>query len=234
MELTDKVAIVTGASKGIGLAIVKALLDKGVKVAGWSRTAPDLKHENFLFHATDVRDIDSVNGAYNATVKDLGEEIHILINNAGLGYATLIEEMPVEEWVQMFETNVNGLFYCSQMVIPKMKELGEGHIVNIASIAGKEGFPQMAGYCGTKFAVRGISQAMYKELRDYGVKVTCISPGSIQTEFFNNIDFIEVNENMMKPDDIAETIVYCLETSTNYHPVEIELRPLMPKGRKTD
>lgn len=233
MEITDKVAIVTGCSKGIGLAAVNALLSKGVKVAGWSRTAPDIKHENFKFHATDVRDIDSVNRSYNATVKDFGESIHILINNAGLGYAALIEEMPVEEWVQMFETNVNGVFYCSQMVIPKMKEMGEGSIINIASIAGKEGTPQLSGYCGTKFAVRGISQAMYKELRDFGIKVTCISPGSVQTEFFNNIEYIQVNENMMKPEDIAESILYCLETSVNYHPIELEVRPLMPKGRKT-
>lgn len=233
MELNHKVAIVTGCSKGIGLATVNVLLDKGVKVSGWSRTAPDIKHENFLFHATDVRDIDSVNAAYNSTVKAFGEAIHILVNNAGLGYAALIEEMPVEEWIQMFETNVHGVFYCSQMVIPKMKEMGVGHIVNIASIAGKEGSPQLAGYCGTKFAVRGISQAMYKELRDYGVKVTCISPGSVQTGFFNNIEYIQVNENMMKQEDIAEAIVYCLETSLNLHPVELELRPLMPKGRKT-
>jgi NADP-dependent 3-hydroxy acid dehydrogenase YdfG len=233
MEILDKVAIVTGCSKGIGLATVNALLEKGCKVAGWSRTAPDLKHENFTFFATDVRDIDSVNRAYNSTVKEFGDIIHILINNAGLGYAAPIEEMPVEEWVKMFETNVNGVFYCSQMVIPKMKELGEGNIINIASIAGKEGTPELAGYCGTKFAVRGISQAMYKELRDYGVKVTCISPGSVQTDFFNNIEMIQVNENMMKPEDVAGSILYCLQTSVNYHPVELEVRPLMPKGRKT-
>ena len=232
MELINQTAIVTGASKGIGLSTVKILLEKGVKVAGWSRTSPDIKHENYRFFATDVKDIDSVNASFNATVKEFGEDINILINNAGIGYAALIEEMPVEEWTEMFEVNVNGLFYCSQMVIPKMKESGKGHIINIASIAGKEGTPQLAGYCGTKFAVRGISQAMYKELREYGVKVTCICPGSVQTNFFDNIDYIEVNENMMKPEDIAQSIIYTLETSANFHPVELEFRPLMPKGRK--
>jgi NADP-dependent 3-hydroxy acid dehydrogenase YdfG len=233
MELSGKTAIVTGCSKGIGFETVKALLKKGVKVAGWSRTAPDLNHDNFIFYAVDVRDIDSVNSAYNATIKDFGDAIHILINNAGLGYVALIEEMPVEEWVQMFETNVNGLFYCSQMVIPKMKEIGEGHIINIGSIAGKDASASLSGYCGTKFAVRGISEAMYKELRDYGIKVTCINPGSVQTHFFDNIEQFSVNENMMKPEDIAGSIIYCLETSTNYHPVDLEVRPLMPKGRKT-
>jgi NADP-dependent 3-hydroxy acid dehydrogenase YdfG len=233
MDLNQKVAIVTGCSKGIGLATVKLLLDKGMKVAGWSRTAPDLKHPGFKFYATDVSDIDSVNAAYNATIKDLGDTVHALINNAGLGFASLMEEMPVEEWEQMFAVNVHGVFYCSQMVIPKMKESGEGHIINIASIAGKEGSPQLAGYCGTKFAVRGISQAMYKELRDYGVKVTCISPGSVQTNFFDSMEIFNVNDNMMKAEDIASSIVYCLETSVNYHPIELEVRPLMPKGRKT-
>jgi short-subunit dehydrogenase len=232
MELINRTAIVTGASKGIGLSTVKILLEKGVKVAGWSRTSPDIKHENYRFYATDVKDIDSVNASFNATVKEFGEDINVLINNAGIGYAALIEEMPVEEWTEMFEVNVNGLFYCSQMVIPKMKELGQGHIINIASIAGKEGIPQLAGYCGTKFAVRGISQAMYKELREYGIKVTCICPGSVQTNFFDNIDYIEVNENMMKSEDIAQSIVYALETSVNFHPVELEFRPLMPKGKK--
>jgi NADP-dependent 3-hydroxy acid dehydrogenase YdfG len=233
MQLSNKVAIVTGCSKGIGFETVKALLEKGVKVAGWSRTAPDLRDDNFRFYAADVRDIDSVNGAYNATVKDFGDTIHVLVNNAGLGFASLIEETPVEEWVQMFETNVNGLFFCSQMVIPKMKEIGEGHIINIGSIAGKDASASLSGYCGTKFAVRGISEAMYKELRDYGVKVTCINPGSVQTHFFDNIEQFSVNENMIKPEDIAGSIIYCLETSTNYHPVELEVRPLMPKGRKT-
>jgi NADP-dependent 3-hydroxy acid dehydrogenase YdfG len=232
MDLTNKVAIVTGCSKGIGLATVNALLEKGCKVAGWSRTSPDIKHSNFKFYATNVRDIHSVKAAFDLTTKDFGDSIHILINNAGIGFSSYLEEMPVEQWVKMFETNVNGVFYCSQLVIPKMKAMGEGSIINIASIAGKEGTPQLAGYCGTKFAVRGISQAMYKELRDYGIKVTCISPGSVQTEFFNNMEMYEVNENMMKPEDVAETIVYCLQTSVNYHPVELEVRPLMPKGRK--
>lgn len=233
MELQGKVAIVTGCSKGIGLATVLALLDSGVKVAGWSRTAPDLRHDNFKFYAVDVRDIDSVNDGYNATVKDFGEDIAILVNNAGLGYGALIEEMPVEEWIQMFETNVNGMFFCSQMVIPQMKAMGEGHIVNIGSIAGTTGTEKLAGYCGTKFAVRGISQAMYKELRDYGVKISLLNPGSVQTPFFDGIDFLQVNENMMKAEDIADAILYLLQTSVNLHPVELELRPLMPKGRKT-
>jgi len=231
MHLDGKVAVVTGVSKGIGLAVAEMLLSKGVVVAGWSRTAPPFKHEHFHFYATDVADIESVNSSYNLTVKALGE-VNILINNAGLGYMGLIDQMPVEEWTEMFNVNVNGVFFCSQMVIPSMREKGEGYIFNIASIAGLQASEGFAGYAGTKFAVRGISQAMYKELREYGVKVTCICPGSVSTNFFDNIEQISVTENMMKPHDIAESILYCLQTSENYHPVELEVRPLMPKGRK--
>jgi len=233
MNLYNKLAVVTGCSKGIGLSVVLQLLNEGVKVAGWSRTKPEIEHPNFKFYPVNVRNVNSVDAAYQATVKDFGTNVSILVNNAGLGYAAPIEEMKVEEWQEMFETNVNGIFYCSQKVVPAMKKAGEGHIINIASIAGKEGSPNLAGYCGSKFAVRGISQAMYKELRDYGVKVTVISPGSVKTHFFDNIDQIKVHDNMMRPEDIAESIVYVLKTSTNYHPIELEVRPLMPNGRKT-
>jgi short-subunit dehydrogenase len=232
MKVKDKLAVVTGVSKGIGLAVAKALSEKGAKVAGWSRTAPDLKHENFHFYKTDVKSQESVEDSYKKTVKDFGTEVDILINNAGLGFTGLIEEIPVKQWEEMFQLNVNGLFYCTRLVVPAMKAKGEGHIINIASIAGLDGTPLFSGYCGSKFAVRGISQAMYKELRDYGVKVTSVCPGSVQTNFFDNIGQIQANENMMRADDIAEAIVYTLETSTNFHPVELEFRPLMPKGRK--
>ena len=154
------------------------------------------------------------------------------MNNAGIGYTGLIEEMSVEQWKNMFDINVNGVFYCTRLVVKQMKELGQGHIVNIGSIAGRDGSPTFSGYCGTKFALRGISQALYKEVRDYGVKVSLIAPGSVQTNFFDNIEEISVNENMMRPEDVASSIVSILETSENYHPVELEVRPLMPKGRK--
>ncbi|MFL5728551.1 MAG: SDR family oxidoreductase [Cytophagaceae bacterium] len=232
MNLNKRVAVITGVSKGIGLATAQALLSKGTMVAGWSRSAPDLKHENFHFFETDVKSRSSVEQSYGSTVQTLGE-VDILINNAGLGYTGLIEEIPVEQWEEMVQLNVNGLFYCTRLVVPAMKARGEGHIVNIASIAGLDGAPLFSGYCGTKFAVRGISRSMYKELRDYGVKVTSVGPGSVQTNFFDHIEQIQANENMMQADDIAGAIVYTLETSTNFHPVELEFRPLMPKGRKT-
>lgn len=229
MTLDNKVAIVTGVSKGIGLATVNMLLDKGCKVAGWGRTAPNISNANFHFYKTDVRNIDEVNASYESTVQDLGEDIAILINNAGLGYEGGIETLDPKLWHQMFETNVDGIFYCSRLVIPKMKSNDEGHIINISSIAGNTGIPNMAAYCATKHAVMGLSHSMYKELRNFGIKVTCIYPGSVKTNFFDKIDSVEINDGMMMPEDIASTVIHCLESQANYHHVDIEVRPLKPK-----
>jgi len=229
MDLKNRAAVITGVSRGIGHATAQALLQEGCTVIGWGRTQPDIVHENFKFITTDVRDLQSVENAYNSTVSEVGDDLPILINNAGLGFEGYLETMEVEQWHQMFETNVDGIFYCSRLVIPKMKERDLGHIINISSIAGTTGIPGMSAYCATKHAVRGLSHSMYKELRNFGVKVTCIYPGSVKTNFFDEIDSVEANDSMMKPEDIASTIVHCLKSSANYHHVDIEVRPLKPK-----
>ena len=230
MELEGKVAIVTGVSKGIGLATVHALSESGCKVAGWSRTAPEIGHVNFKFYSTDVQNYDSVKSAYNQTKADFGNDISILVNNAGLGYESPLVNQDHKEWKQMFATNVDGVLFCSQLVIPQMQKNDEGHIINIASIAGTTGIPGMSAYCATKHAVRGLSQSLYKEVRNDGIKVTCIYPGSVNTNFFDAIDSVTTSEHMMRPQDIAETIVQALQTHPNYHQVDIEVRPLKPKG----
>ncbi|MGK7388986.1 MAG: SDR family oxidoreductase [Candidatus Cyclobacteriaceae bacterium M2_1C_046] len=230
MNLEGKRAIVTGVSKGIGRATAKLLLSAGVKVAGWSRNSPDLLNENFFFHKTNIAAIEDVNAAYKATVNHWGGTPDILINNAGLGYEGPIDKMPPEQWHEMVNLNINGIFYCSRLAVADFKKKEKGHIINISSIAGNTGIPYMSGYCGTKHAVRGISHAMYKELRNKGIKVTCIYPGSVQTNFFDSINSVEANSNMMQPEDIASTILHCLSSSANYHHVDIEVRPLKPKG----
>ena len=231
MNLKDKVAIVTGSSKGIGFAAVQILLENGVKVVGWSRSKTEIEHPNFLNIQMDIRAIKAVENAYKQTVSHFGD-VQILINNAGMGIAALFEELKVEDWHQMFDTNVNGIFYTTRLVLPQMKKLEEGHIINISSIAGTTGIETFSAYCATKHAVRGLSQALYKEVRDFGVKVTCIAPGSVQTNFFDEFDSITANENMMQPSDIASTVLHCLASSPNYHHVDIEVRPLQPKGKK--
>lgn len=230
MDLTGKVAIVTGASKGIGRATVEALLARGASVAGWGRTAPEgLVHDRFQFFECDVRDEHAVVEAFTNTQRELGPEIHVLVNNAGLGIAGPVDGFKSEDWKLMFDTNVHGTFFCARAVLPQMKRQQLGHIVNIASIAGTTGIENMAGYCATKFAVRGFSQSLFKEVRSDGIKVTCLYPGSTQTNFFDDIPGATANDSMMSPVDIAGAIIYSLETPPNFHIVDVEMRPLQVK-----
>ena len=231
MDLQDKVAVITGASKGIGKAIAKQLLSKGAHVFGLSRSKPEIDHEHFSFIKTDVRSFEQVQSAFEQVFQSSNDQVHIVINNAGLGYFGYIEDHTLEQWHTMYETNVNSIFYTSKLAVPVMKRQQYGHIVNIASTAGLEGYPQVSGYCGSKFAVKGISQSMYKEMRDDKIKVTCVYPGSVKTEFFRHSN-IEPHDYMLMPDDVAEMIVWALESPDNFHQVNLEVRPLQPKGPK--
>ena len=229
MSLKGKIAIVTGCSKGIGLTTTIALLNKGVKVAGWSRTPPDLTHKEFTHFQTDVSNHESVQESFQRTVFKYGQP-DILVNNAGLGYVSEFEVLDTAKWLEMFDVNVHGMYYCSKVVVPGMKQKGYGHIVNIGSIAGTTAVKNMVGYAATKHAVTGMSHSLFMELREFGIKVTCIYPGSVKTSFFDNIDEIDAHENMMNPEDISGTIIHVLESTGNYHHVDIEVRPLKPKG----
>lgn len=230
MDIKNKLAIVTGASKGIGLATVKTLLDHGMWVAGWSRSLTNVSHPRLKSYHVDVSDPGSVERAWEKTVNDFEVPPLVLVNNAGLGFEAPLDKISMEHWHVMMNTNVNGIFYCTRLALPIMKKHQSGHIINISSIAGTTGVPNMVGYCATKHAVRGISSALYKEVRNHGIKVTCIYPGSVKTHFFDAIDSVTANDQMMMPEDIASTILHCLQASDNYHHVDIEVRPLRPKG----
>lgn len=231
MDLKGKLAVITGVSKGIGRAVAEQLLEKGCKVAGFGRTKPSYEHPNFRFYETDVRDFDQVSASVARTAMDFGSDIHILLNNAGLGYFGYLENYTLEQWDEMYQTNVNGIFYTCKEIIPLMKKTGFGHILNIASTAGIEGYPQVSAYCGTKFAVKGISQSLYKELREFKIKVTCVYPGSVKTDFFRNSP-IEPHDYMLQPEDVALMLVQAMEMPDNFHQVNLEVRPLQPKGPK--
>ena len=229
MSILGKVAIVTGSSKGIGFETCRKLLKSGVKVAGWSRSKTLIEDPNFLQVLVDVSDYNEVEKAFANTISVFGQ-VDFLINNAGLGFAGEFEKLPVTSWQKMFDVNDNGVFYCSRMVVPGMKSRDFGHILNIGSIAGLNGVKNMVGYAATKHAVTGMSHSMFMELREYGIKVTCIYPGSVKTQFFENIDNVDAHDNMMRAEDIAETVLHILNSSPNYHHVDIEVRPLKPKG----
>jgi NAD(P)-dependent dehydrogenase (short-subunit alcohol dehydrogenase family) len=222
-----KSAIVTGASRGIGLAIVEALLAKGWRVAGWSRSAPELRHPAFTFFPVDMADWEAVQEAHQATVAAFGAAPTVLVNNAGIAFNGPLADMDVARWYAMYEVNVHGVFHGCKAAIPAMKRAGGGHIVNIASLAGKTGTEGLAGYCGTKFAVRGLSEALFKELRYDGIKVTCINPGSVDTDLIKGLGLAG---NPLVPADVADAVMFCLESKGNCLPSEIDLRPLKPKG----
>ncbi|MEY3096514.1 MAG: hypothetical protein RL647_104, partial [Bacteroidota bacterium] len=172
MELKNKIAVVTGANKGIGHECVQQLLEKGAIVFGICRSGCSHSHPNYTCLKADVRNLEGLSAAFQQVLDQHGK-IDVLINNAGLGYFGHCDELPIEQWHEMFDTNVTGLFYATRLALPSMKQQGAGHIVNISSIAGLEGYQQVSAYCATKFAVRGFSDALYKEVRDFGVKVTC-------------------------------------------------------------
>lgn len=223
MNLEGHIAIVTGASRGIGLEISKALLNDGVYVAGWSRKPPEyFQHERFFHFSTDLTIEDSVNHAYRQTVEKVGKQIHFLINNAGAGYRGPTESMKTEKWRYLFDLNVHGLFYTSRLVIPNMKEAESGHIINISSGAGINGIAEMACYCGTKHAVAGISESLHLELRHYGIKVTCLSPGSVDTGFSSS------KKNKLLPEDIAASVIHILKCPKHFHYTDVQVRPLQP------
>ncbi|GGG41651.1 SDR family oxidoreductase [Hymenobacter glacieicola] len=230
MDLRGKVAIITGVSKGIGLATAEALLARGAVVAGWGRSAPEgLSHERFQFFECDIRNELAVQEAFINTQRELGQEIHVLVNNAGIGHFGPVDGFSSEDWHAMFDTNVHGLFYCTKAALPQMKKQREGHIINVASLAGTAGTANLAGYCATKYAVRGFSDALFKEVRPDGVRVTCLMPGSVETNFNGATPGQQPDPHKMQPEDIAAAIVHALEAPQTVLLSEIQMRPTQPK-----
>ncbi len=229
MDLKGKGVLVTGVSRGIGNALVKQFLEKGAIVGGMGLRDPQINHENFSFYTTNVRKFEEVERSIQSFVEKQGT-VHVLVNNAGLGYFGYIEDYSLEQIHQVYETNVYGTLYTCKLVAPIMKEQEYGHIVNIASIAGIEAYQQVSVYCGSKFAVKGISESLYKELRDFKIKVTCVYPGSVKTDFFDNSASIDAHDYMLMPEDVAQMIVHATETPDNFHQVNLEVRPLQPRG----
>ena len=221
-----KTAIITGSSRGIGLSTVNLLLEKGFKVAGWSRSGSPVKNDNFIDVKADVSKLGDVEKALETSVSFLGNKVDILVNNAGYGIQEPLLQSKPENFDGMLATNVSGLYYCTRLIAPLMVEQKKGHIFNIASIAGTTGIETMGGYCASKFAVRGFSLSIFKELRKFGIKVSCINPGSVNTNFFDDFAEVTADDSMMHPHDIAQSIWYAYDSRANFHVVELELRPL--------
>ena len=157
--------------------------------------------------------------------------IDILINNAGVGSFGKIDETPTNEWLNMININLNGLYFITSKVVPFLKKNeNTTHIVNIGSILGSMGREEGSAYCATKYGVTGFSDALFKELRFFNIKVTCLNPGLIETDFFKTSG-IDKHSNMLHPSDIADTLVHVLETPDNMLINELTIRPLHPKKK---
>ena len=234
MNIQEKIAIVTGASRGLGAACSKALINQGATVYGLARSVDALNEiqqqvgDSFKPVRMDITDENAIQQWVDETFSD--EKLpNTLINNAGSGSFGKVDEIPSEQWRRMIETNINGIIELTSQVVPLMKQSTESsHIINIGSILGTVGNPEMSGYCATKFAVRGFSEALFKELRYDNIKVTCLNPGSIQTDFFEEAG-VTPHGHMLQPGDIAATLIHILETPDNMLINELTMRPLNPK-----
>jgi NAD(P)-dependent dehydrogenase (short-subunit alcohol dehydrogenase family) len=195
VDLHQRRAVVTGAAKGIGRAIAARLLTAGAAVCLWdwapetlTSTAHDLRTLGAVEAVTvDVTDPAAVSAAVQATWERLGG-IDILVNNAGIsGPNHPLWEYPLEAWRQVVEVNLLGTFYCCRAVVPVMLQGGYGRIINIASIAGKEGNPQASAYSASKAGVIGLTKSLGKELARHGILVNCVTPAAVETDLFQQM-----------------------------------------------
>lgn len=234
MILEGKIAVITGASSGLGTEFSKALVKKGVTVYGLARRKNKLEEvknllgEHFIPVTVDISKESEVDQFVKSTFsKEYKPDI--LINNAGVGAFSPVDEFPVERWDEMINVNLSGIFYMTRLITPLMKINDNiNHIVNIASVAGLVSNPNFSAYNASKFGVRGFSNALMKELRTFGIKVTCFYPGSVSTAFFEKTGR-DAHSNMLMGEDVAKLMVHILETPDNFLIDEIVMRPLNPK-----
>lgn len=198
-----KVAIVTGGSSGIGLAIVKDLHAQGIKAISWDIKAPS---EEIPFVECDVTSEEKVQAALAKTVEVYGAP-SILVNNCGLQFMAPVDEFPLDKWNQLISIMLTGTFLCSKVVIPAMKKNGWGRIVNVSSIHGKVASPFKAAYVSAKHGVLGLSKVMAIELADHNITVNSICPGFVDTPLMRAQMKKQAELNNMSEDQVATEIM---------------------------
>ncbi len=235
MKIPNKIAIVTGASSGLGAAISNALVAEGATVYGLARNSDALKvvqkklGNDFIPITLDISEEKAVKNWVFETFSD-EKSPDILVNNAGTGCFGKIDEMPSDEWYKMINTNLNGMYCITSQIVKLMKAKKESsHIINIGSILGTTTRAEGAAYCATKYGISGFSEALFKELREYNIKVSCLNPGSIDTSFFKSSG-IQAHSNMLQAEDIASTMLHILKTPDNMLISEMTVRPLNPRA----
>lgn len=233
-----KVAIVTGGSRGIGRGVAEALLAEGWRVRFCSRSPESVEkaqeemsglYAGSVFgQAVDVRRQEEVDAFVGQAVKEEGR-IDCLVNNAGLGIFGPVDELTGDQWREVIETNLSGCFYFLHAVAPVLKKQGEGWILNIASLAGKNPFAGGAAYNASKFGLIGLSEAAMLDLRPHGVRVAAILPGSVETGFGRGGESKGGESWKLQPEDIASMVLHLLSYPPNALPSLVEMRPAKPQ-----
>ena len=236
-SLLGKVALVTGGSRGIGLAIARALVADGVQVSITGRGAAHLSAARQKIEAAgpgavetfqaDVRRYDEVKGAIDATVSRFGG-LDFLVNNAGIGIFTDVASMTPAQWSEVIDTNLTGVFNACQAALPHLRQRGGGFIINISSLAGKNPFKGAAAYCASKAALNAFSEVLMQEVRYDNIRVSYVMPGSVATGFSNREE-TKGADWKSAPEDIADVVVGLLQSNTRSLPSRVEIRPSKPQ-----
>jgi 3-oxoacyl-[acyl-carrier protein] reductase len=237
------VGIVTGGSKGIGLAIARAFLARGMQVTISARKDGELQEAgrrlgagdpstptgtgNVLAVRADVRDAGEAQRLVDETVRRFGG-VDVLVNNAGIGRFANVADMSLDDWRQIIETNLSGVFYCCRAAIPAMKARGAGFIINISSLAGKNPFTTGAAYCASKAGLNAFSEALMQEVRHDNIRVSYVMPGSVSTGFGDHGSSGEADWKLT-PEDVARVVVDLIAHDARSLPSRVELRPSRPR-----
>ena len=234
---TGKVAVVTGGSRGIGLAIAQALVERGTHVtigatsdASLSTAVGALERSardgaRVLPVKADVRRYEEVQHLLEVTVQRFGG-LDILINNAGIGVFSHVAEMSVNDWHRVIDTNLTGVFYCCHTALPHLRERGGGWIINVSSLASTNPFPAAAAYCASKTALNAFSEALMQEVRHDGIRVACVLPGSVRTDFSGRSHGDD--DWKLAPADVADVVAGLIEHPARSLPSRVEIRPAKP------
>lgn len=232
--IKDKVAYITGGTKGIGFGIAKILLENGISVAFSGRRRDDVEKaendlkkysKNVLGIVSDVRSLESEEEAIKYTLEKFGQ-LDFVIANAGLGVFKPVDELTAEDWNDMIETNLTGAFYTLKASVEELKKT-QGYYITIASLAGANFFEKGSGYNASKFGVVGFTQAAMIDLRKYNIKSTVIMPGSVATHFNGNIPS-EKDAWKIQPEDMGNLVLDILKMNPRVLPSKIEFRATKP------
>ncbi len=237
---TGKVALVTGGSRGIGFATAAALVGDGMKVAITGRNQGHLDEARRRIEAAggsgslltvhaDVRQFADVERTMAAIEQSFGG-LDVLVNNAGVGIFSPVADMKPDQWADIIDTNLTGVYNCCHLAIPKLRQRGGGYIINISSLAGKNSFVGAAAYCASKAGLNAFSETLMLEVRQDNIRVTYVMPGSVATGFSGG-DETKGAEWKIAPSDIAQIVLDLLHMPSRTLPSRVEVRPSRPPSK---